>query len=177
MSVMGPENNPEAIYPEIDVFIGAVEDSLRALRNDDYEIFGHAAGAIKQYPSPFAADKEKFHGLVVELGRDYLKEHTEENSKAHQDRRKNALAVILRSYTYAGVEIDAALVYMTADYVGVDKKWLRESLRPTPKMLFANKVHTQDRKVVRRIGHRVMEDLDLVPHYGNRLMKIFDSTI
>ena len=174
---MEPEHNPSALRPEYEVYADSIEEYLRALRERDYTDIRGASDNIRRYPSFFPKDPDRLHELTVELSRAYLKDRTPEVVKKIQEDREQALAIVLRSYTYTATTVDAGLIYEAIAYVGVGKKWLRNSLRPTHQLRLERGVRTDDSKFVRYKGHQIMRQLDLVPFYGNTFMRIIDSAL
>ena len=90
--------------------------------------------------------------------------------------RKDIFARALRTYVFSGVSIDTGLIHRSADYVGFSLRELRNAIRPTPGLLFANHVHAPEHKrAVRARGHETICQLGLVPFYGDRLMRALDE--
>lgn len=150
-----------------------VSDIFRALRNETYAALREPAQRIGQSGMPFS---RYLSTTAYQLETTQLSAETESEQQYLQLLRQEVFAMSLRTYAYSGAQLSLPMVRMTADYVGVDRKWLIWQLRPTNQFLIENQINSpSDRRQLRSLGYEAMRQLDLLPRYGSWFMKLADT--
>lgn len=174
MTMNNAEHNYSDLHSPENQLIDPVQNYFRALRTSSYGMLKESAEILQETGLPFSREID---GVTSNLEAAWLRAEGAYGEGFLKLLRKDAFAAALRLYAYSGVQLDSALVWMTADYVDVDKTWVRNSIRPTPRFIFDHGIPYRSRKVVRSRGHDALQQLDLLPSYGGRLMKILDARL
>lgn len=174
MQQYDPENNPANVKLPESEFVEHISSIFRHLRNYNYLSLRDPADAIYIAGQPFTRDI-KSDAEVLETAYFNAASHTALKNDSHANEiRKEMFATTLRAYVFSGTRINPVLIHMTADYVNASQKEVQEAIRPNADFIHRQDVHKQDRKHVRYLGYEALKQLDLVPFYGKRLMRLLD---
>lgn len=94
------------------------------------------------------------------------------NQEGAVDKVNVGLTNILRAYVYSGLRVNRAAVDIAVGSMGLDKKWLRDLIKPTDTLLdLIIRVETETEKnLLRYYGRRALIDLELASPYTKFLV-------
>jgi len=172
MHNINPEQNPSHLSQEDFLVFSSLDAYYRALRWEAFGSLREHAENLVEAALPFSRE---IHEISEDLESTMYRDVPDKQKV--QNLRVEAFGIALRTNVYSGVPLHCPTIWYTAGYVGVDKKWVRNAVRPTPDFIKDHGVRYSNKGIVRTLGHDALRSLQIIPRYGNRLMIILDARL